>query len=316
MIKAAKEFNNVQFGHATGIKAHTEKLDNYHNAFASIYEGRYVTGIAAGMKLNEMIEKGEISKSEAKVGFIGAFPYAEVISEYTAFYLGIKSVCDSATMIVRYANSWHDEEGEKKLAEKLIDEDKCKIISQDTDSQGAPSVCESKGIPNVFYNGELKSNKNSYLISLRINWRPYFKYFIKNILDGKKMDYDWTGNLTNGAVEIYDASDIAAEGTQDAINKAIAELKEGKLKVFNTSKFTVDGKPVTSYKFEDDKELIYDGYFHESEYISAPLFDLKIDGITEIITSTPSTSVIIFAAAICLIIALLVATILAFSCKA
>ena len=348
LIRAAKEFKNIEFGHATGNQAHKEKLDNFHNAFASIYEGRYVTGIAAGMKLNEMIEKGEIKKSEAKVGYIGAFPYAEVISGYSAFYLGIKSVCDSATMIVRYSNSWYDEEGEKNLAEKLIDEDKCKIISQHADSQGAPSVCESRGIPNVFYNGENKSNKKSYLISSRINWRPYFRYFINNTLNGKKMGYDWTGNLQDGAVEIYDASDIAAKGTQDAINKAIEDLKEKKLKVFDTSKFTVNGKPVTSYKIEGDKELISDGYFHESEYISAPSFDLKIDGITVITddekdtsetdTSTDSTSDIIVpnstnytiyrrhkdsglsAGAICAIIiplcvALLAATILAFICK-
>ena len=144
LIRAAKELPKVQFAHATGTKAHTEKLSNFHNAFSSIYEGRYVTGIAAGMKLNDMIEKGDIKKEEAKVGYIGAFPYAEVVSGYTAFFLGVRSVCDFVNMTVRYTNSWYDEKGEAKIAEQLIDEDKCKLISQHADSQGAPMVVKIK----------------------------------------------------------------------------------------------------------------------------------------------------------------------------
>ena len=309
LIRAAKESKNIEFGHATGTKAHTEKLNNFHNAFSSIYEGRYVTGIAAGMKLNEMIRNGNITAEEAKAGYVGAFPYAEVVSGYTAFYLGIKSVCESATMSVRYTNSWYDEEGEKNVAEQLIDIDKCKVISQHADSPGVPTVCENKGIPNVFYNGENPSLKNSYLISSRINWRPYFRYFINSTLNNKTMEYDWVGNLTNGAVEIYNASSLASQGTQSAVDKAIADLKQGTLKVFNTSKFTVsnqvnnlvvDGnKHVTSYKadvdtdnnFEGDTEVISNGYFHESEYRSAPYFDLRIDGITEIFNDNNETSI-------------------------
>ena len=211
------------------------------------------------------------------------------MSGYTAFYLGVKSVCDSAKMKVRYTNSWYDEDGEKSAAEKLIDEDKCKIISQHADSQGAPSVCESKNVPNVFFNGENKEKANSYLISSRINWKPYFRYFIENTQAGTTMDYDWIGTLSDGSVEIFDASDIAASGTQDAVNQAINDLKAGSLHVFDTSKFTVNGNPVTTYKV-DGKEAISDGYFHESEFTSAPYFDLRIDGINEITDDATTTT--------------------------
>ena len=287
ILRAAKEYPKIQFAHATGTLAHTEKLDNFHNVFAKIYEARYVTGIAAGMKLNEMIKNNEIKESEAKIGYVGAFPYAEVISGFTAFYLGAKSVCNSTTMKVRYTGSWYDEKLEKEAAEKLIDDDKCKIISQHADSQGAPNVCESKGVPNVYYNGENTQLTKSYLISQKINYKPFFKIFVEKTQKGTKMDYDYTGSLNDDSVIVYKASSIAASGTQAAVDKAIEDLKSNKTKVFDTSKFTVNGTKLTSYKadvdtdenFEKDTEAISDGYFHESELRSAPYFDIIIDGI-------------------------------------
>ena len=287
ILKAAKEYPKIQFAHATGTLAHTEKLDNFHNVFAKIYEARYVTGIAAGMKLNEMIKNNEIKESEAKIGYVGAFPYAEVISGFTAFYLGAKSVCNSTTMKVRYTGSWYDEKLEKEAAEKLIDDDKCKIISQHADSQGAPNVCESKGVPNVYYNGENTQLTKSYLISQKINYKPFFKIFVENTQKGTKMEYDYTGSLNDDSVIVYKASSIAASGTQAAVDKAIEDLKSNKTKVFDTSKFTVGGQKLTSYladvdtddNFKNDTEAISDGYFHESELRSAPYFDIIIDGI-------------------------------------
>ena len=249
------------------------------------------------MKLNEMIAKNEIKESEAIIGYVGAFPYAEVISGFSAFYLGTKSVCNSAVMKVRYTNSWYDEQLEREMAEKLINEDNCKIISQHADSQGAPNACESKNIPNVYYNGENKQLTNSYLISQKIDYKPFFKIFIESTQNGLQMDYDYTGSLNDGSVIIYPASSIAAEGTQDAVNQAISDLKSGNIKVFDTSKFTVNGKTLTSYKadvdtddkFEKDTEVISDGYFHESEYRSAPYFDLIIDGIDDGTQTTNSS---------------------------
>ena len=289
LIEAAKEYPEVQFCHATGTKAHTENLPNFHNAFAAIYEGRYLAGIAAGMKLNEMIEAGKFTAKEAKMGYVGAFTYAEVISGYTSFYLGAKSVCPSVTMEVQFTGSWYDETEEKSAAEALIARG-CKLISQHADSMGAPTACETKNIPNVSYNGStVKACPNTFIVSSRINWAPYFEYAIQNVIDGKEIDTDWTGTLATGSVELTEINEqAAAKGTKEAIEEAKAKLEAGTLHVFDTKTFTEKGKEVTSYMadvdtdadYAPDTEVVKDGYFHESEYRSAPYFNLGIDGIT------------------------------------
>ena len=289
MIQAAKEFPEVQFCHSTGTKAHTENLDNYHNAFASIYEGRYLAGVAAGLKLNEMIEAGDIKAEEAKIGYIGAFTYAEVISGYTSFFLGARSICPSATMEVTFTGSWYDETAEKEGANTLIN-DKCVLISQHADSMGAPTACENAGIPNVSYNGSTVSAcPNTFIVSSRIDWTPYYVYAITAAMNGEAIDADWTGTLDTESVLLTEVNEqAAAAGTADKIAEIREKLISGEIHVFDTSAFTVDGKNLDSYKadvdtdaeYTPDTEVIADGYFHESEYRSAPYFDLRIDGIT------------------------------------
>ena len=289
LIEAADEYKDVQFCHATGTMAHTEKKDNFHNAFASIYEGRYVAGVAAGMKLNEMIESGKITADQAVMGYVGAYTYAEVISGYTSFYLGAKSVCPTTTMKVQFTGSWYDETAEKEAATKLISSG-CVLISQHADSMGAPTACENAGVPNVSYNGSTQDAcPNTFIISSRIDWAPYFEYAIKAAMEGKSIDTDWVGNLSTGSVALTAVNEnAAAKGTKEALDNVIADLKAGKVHVFDTANFTVGGKKLDSYQadvdtdanFTPDTEVIKDGYFHESEYRSAPYFDLRIDGIT------------------------------------
>ena len=288
IIQAAQEFPEVQFCHSTGTRAHTEGLANYHNAFASIYEGRYLAGIVAGLKLNEMIANGEITEDEAKMGYVGAYTYAEVLSGYTSFYLGAKSVCPSVTMDVTFTGSWYDETDEREAANNLI-AGGCVLISQHADSMGAPSACEEHGVPNVSYNGSTAANcPETYLVSSRIDWTPYYLYAINCVLNGEEIAADWTGTLETGSVVLTELGENVAEGTQEAIDEATAALEAGTLHVFDTSTFTVDGATVDSYMADvdtdadntGDTEAIADGYFHESEYRSAPYFDLQIDGIT------------------------------------
>ena len=289
MIQAAKEFPDVQFCHSTGTKAHTENLANYHNAFASIYEGRYLAGIVAGMKLNEMIEAGQFTADEAKIGYVGAFTYAEVISGYTSFFLGARSVCPTATMEVTFTGSWYDETAEKEGAQKLINNG-CKLISQHADSMGAPTACETAGVPDVSYNGSTEAAcPNTYLISSRIDWAPYYEYAITKAMNGETIDADWTGTLATGSVVLTDLNEnVAAEGTAEAIADATAKLESGELHVFDCSAFTVNGETLTSSMadvdtdadYTPDTEAIVDGYFAESTFRSAPYFQLQIDGIT------------------------------------
>ena len=289
MIQAAQEFPEVQFCHATGTKAHTQGLSNYHNAFAAIYEGRYLAGVVAGMKLNEMIEAGEFTAEEAKMGYVGAFTYAEVVSGYTSFYLGAKSVCPSVTMDVTFTGSWYDETAEKEGANKLI-AGGAKLISQHADSMGAPTACETAGVPNVSYNGStVAACPNTFIVSSRINWAPYYEYVVNCVKNGEAIAADWTGTIATGSVVLTDINEqAAAAGTADKVAEVKADIESGKIHVFDTTTFTVEGKALDSYladvdtdpNYTPDTEVIENGYFNESAKRSAPYFDLKIDGIT------------------------------------
>lgn len=288
ILRAAKEFPNTLFAHATGTMAHTENLDNFVNAFASIYEGRYLAGVTAGMKLNEMIESGKITADKAKMGYVGAYTYAEVISGYTSFYLGAKSVCHSVTMNVTFTGSWYDETKEKNAAISLIN-DGCVLISQHADSMGAPNACEEKGVPNVSYNGStVNACPNTFIISSRINWAPYYKYLIAQTVNNQPVAKDWVGTLKTGSVELTDLGGKAmAAGTVEKLVEVRNQLLNGSLHVFDITKFTVNGKTLDSYKadvdtdaaYTPDTEVVANGYFQESAFRSAPYFDVRIDGI-------------------------------------
>ena len=294
LLRAAKEYPDVQFCHATGTMAHTENLDNFHNAFAHIYQGRYLAGIAAGMKLNEMIANKTkvngtvVTADTAKIGYVGAYTYAEVISGYTSFYLGAKSVCPSVTMEVQFTGSWYDETAEKEAATTLIGR-KCVLISQHADSMGAPTACENAGVPNVSYNGStISACPNTFIVSSRIDWTPYFKYMIECVQNDQAIDADWCGGIAEGSVVLTEVNEkVAAAGTQQAIDDAKAKLADGTLNVFDTANFTIDGKKPESYvadvdtdaDYTPDKEVIADGILEESKYRSAPYFALRIDGI-------------------------------------
>ena len=303
IMQAAQEFPEVQFCHATGTYAHTAGIANHHNAFASIYEGRYLAGVAAGMKLVEMYNNGLQEKNfdaegNIKIGYVGAYPYAEVVSGYTSFFLGAQSVVEeeladegiSVSMEVTYTGSWFDEQKEKDGANTLIGNGAA-LISQHADSMGAPSACEDAGVPNVSYNGSTAAEcPDTYIISSRINWVPYFEYMIDCVMNGDEIDKDWTGTLENGAVALTEVGAAAAEGTQAKIDEVKAKLISGELKVFDCSKFTVGGEHLTEYmadvdtdkNYEKDTQVIENGVFMESKYRSAPYFDVRIDGITEL----------------------------------
>lgn len=282
MKQAAEEFPEVEFCHATGYQAASSGLANMHNFFTSVYESRYVSGVVAGLKLNEMMAAD--SALVPKIGYVGAFPYAEVISGYTSFFLGVRSVCPEAEMEVTYTNSWASFDLEKEAAEALI-ADGCVLISQHADTTGAPTACEAAGVPCVGYNiSMIATAPNNALTSASIDWGPYYTFATQSVLDGTSIPADWCQGYSEGANKITELNaDVVAEGTADKVAEVESAIKSGDLHVFDTATWTVGGK-----KAEDDAELmdkykdyIYDGYFHESELASAPSFDIKIDGITD-----------------------------------
>jgi basic membrane protein A len=292
MQQAAQEKPDVEFCHATGTNAHVAGLPNFHNAFAAIYEGRYLAGIAAGMKLNEIKAAGKLKGDVPMMGYVGAFTYAEVVSGYTSFYLGAKSVCPDVKMKVQFTGSWYDEKEEKAAAEALIAAG-ADLISQHADSMGAPTACENAGIPDISYNGStVASCPNTFIVASRIDWAPYFEYIVNQKIAGEAIATDWTGTIATGSVVLTDVNDkAAAAGTKEAIEAKRAEFQAGTAHVYDTAAegfITVGGKPMaedwrpgeaTDGAFADGTKIVYDGYFHESEYRSAPYFDAWIDGI-------------------------------------
>lgn len=295
MIEAAKNYPNTMFCHATGVRAATAGVANFYNAFASIYEGRFLAGVVAGLKLQELYGEGEnkaVSDENAKVGYVGAYPYAEVVSGYTSWFLGVRSVVENATMEVAYTNEWYHESKERTAAELLLGRG-AKLLSQHADSYGAPNACEAANVPNVSYNGStLEQCPKTFLVSSKINWQPYYEHVIDCRLKNKQLEKDYVGTFATGSVQLTDFSKNCAQGTAEKVNAIKAELEAGTRHVFDTSKFTVGGKAPTEENCAPNSEftwdvpegikLIEDGYYHESVYRSAPSFDVRIDGITEL----------------------------------
>lgn len=280
--QAAEEFPEVEFCHATGYQAASSGLDNMHNFFTSVYESRYVSGVVAGMKLNEMMAAD--SSVVPKIGYVGAFPFAEVISGYTSYFLGVRSVCPEAEMEVTFTNSWASFDLEKEAAEALI-ADGCVLISQHADTTGAPTACEAAGVPCVGYNiSMIATAPTQALTSASIDWGPYYTFAAQSVVDGTAIPADWCQGYSEGADKITELNEgVVADGTAEKVKEVEEAIKAGELHVFDTSTWTVNGK-----KAEDDAELmakyeayIYDGYFHESELASAPSFDIRIDGIVD-----------------------------------
>ncbi len=288
MIEAAREYPEIEFCHATGYQAATCGLDNVHNYFTSVYESRYVSGVVAGMKLNEMIADGTITADQCVVGYVGAFPYAEVISGYTAFFLGIRSVCPEATMKVQYTNSWASFDLEKEAAEALIAQG-CVLISQHADTTGAPTACEAAGVPCVGYNvSMIATAPNTALTSASIDWAPYNTYAVECVINGEPIAVDWCQGYDTGANKITELNEgVVAEGTAEKVAEVEAALVSGDLKVFDTSTFTIGGETLESLieanaDYAKYADYVSDGYFHESELASAPSFDIIVDGIEQV----------------------------------
>ena len=307
MLNAAKEYKEVQFCHATGTNAKNAKLSNYHNAFASIYQGRFLAGYAAGLKLVEDHKADLDAQKALKVGYVGAFTYAEVMSGYTSWFLGVRNAlrdynyADSlVTMDVSFTGSWYDPEGEGSAADALI-KDGAILVSQHADSMGAPGTCEKANIPNVTYNVETKDEcPKTYLAYSRINWAPYYKAVVNAVYEGKSIENEvnsnWTGTIASGSVEYNvnwdnltkDASKLADYKAKfAAVEKDVKE--KGAAKVFDCSTFTVNGAALTTYQadtdgdFQGETEAIVTkngvSYFNESADASAPYFNVEIDGI-------------------------------------
>ena len=288
MLKVAPDYPEIEFIACTNQASWGDGLENTHNAFANIYEGRYLAGVVAGMKLQQMIDEGEITADQAVIGYVGAFSFAEVISGFTAYFLGARSVCPSVTMKVQFVGSWSDATEEANAASALADMG-CVMISQHSDNTTPATTAEAKGVFHTGYNNDMISvAPGASLIGTRINWAPYFEYAIEAVANGESFDQDWCHGMDMGAVVMTDLNeDIAAPGTAEKLAEVEAKIRSGELQVFDTSTFTIEGKALESaFALDtdgdftpDSEEAVFDGAFHESYFQSAPYFALSIDGI-------------------------------------
>ena len=263
--EVAAEYPNIQFCHATGYQAASSGLSNFHNYFASIYEARYLAGIAAGLKTETN-----------KLGYVAAYPFAEVISGYTAFYLGAKSVNPDVTMEIMYTNSWNDPTVESQVAKALIDRG-CDVISQHSDSTAPATTAEENGVWQVGYNNDMiEAAPEASLISARIDWGIYVTEAVQHVIDGTEIPTDWCKGYADGAVYLSPLNtNIAAEGTQEAIDAAIEQLKAGELHVF--------AGPLTGVSPDGQTIEIPEGdYYHEQEEQSAPSWQYIVEGCTAV----------------------------------
>ncbi len=248
-VMLAREFPDVQFCQASMPDISIEGTpENYHTFNGEIYQARYVSGIVAGMKLRQLLDSGVLLPEEALVGYVGANSTTEVISGYTAFLLGVRSVVPEATMRVRYTGSWSNFAAEKAQARELINEG-CVIIAQHVNTTGAAVACEEaaaagRTVYHIGYHQSMSDVAPSCaLVSIRTNWAPYVIQAVKAVMENQKIENvvearahgrDMSAGFENGWVELLELNKfIAAEGTQEKINNAIENMKSGKIRVFS-----------------------------------------------------------------------------------
>jgi basic membrane protein A len=286
----AEEYPDVQFCQATCSNANdTPVLENYHTYMGAVYQGRYVSGVVAGLKLKELIEDGVITQEEAKVGYVAAYPYAEVISGYTAFFLGVRSVVPEAVMTVAYADSWSNYTEEKRLAQALI-EDGCVIISQHSDTAGPAVACEKlSGKYTVYHVGYNESMTDvaptTSLISCRINWTAYELAAVQAVLNGEKIEDNVVGSTNGndawagfeeGWVQMLDLNElIAAEGTEEYVEDTIRALEKNTCQVFYGNYLGVD-------PWDSTDTIDLNTEYIENETASAPAFHYVLQDVISI----------------------------------
>ena len=291
MLEVVDDYPEIEFISCTNCASVFDGRDNTHNAFANIFEGRYIAGVVAGMKLQQMVDEGTIKPEEAVIGYVGAFPFAEVVSGYTSYFLGARSVCPSVTMKVMYVSSWSDATAESDAALALIDQG-CVLISQHSDNTTPATAAQSRGVFHTGYNNDMTGiAPEASLIGTRIDWGIYFSEAIRAYANGEEIPQDWCAGMADGAVVMTPLNEaIAAPGTAEKVAEVEAALADGSLQVFDTSTFTVGGEELThAFALDtdgdftpDSEEAVYDGAFHESVFQSAPYFTVRIDGITEL----------------------------------
>lgn len=242
--KVAQEYPDLYFFHASGYK----DGPNFVNYFGRMYQMRYLSGIAAGLKTESN-----------QVGYVAAMPIPEVVRGINAFTLGVRSVNPDATVEVIWTNSWGDPSKEKSAAQELINKG-CDVLGQHQDSPATQLAAEEGGVYCVGYHYPTPNvAPDAYLTAPVWNWAPYYIEQVQKIIDGT-----WTAKNYWGSevVKLDTLTALNAAGAQEAIDAAQAKLNSGEWDVFNGPIKDQDGnvKIQEGQKMTDEEMLNFDWF--------------------------------------------------------
>lgn len=230
-----EEYKDIIFSHATGYKSNETNFNNY---FGRIYQARYLTGIAAGLKALEL--------QNPSIGYVAAYgtEYAETCSGINAFALGVQAVYPEAVVHVNKISTWGDETKERQAAEALIDTYNCCVIAQHCDSAQPQKVAEERKIFSCGYNSDMtKESPNAQLTSAIWNWPVYYQTAIEAAMNDPENFMEnvgiYYGGLKENFVGISPVTDNCAEGTKEIIEKVSDMIISGEWDVFTGTKLSI-----------------------------------------------------------------------------
>lgn len=228
----AEKYPDVYFSHGTGYMSNGKNFNNY---FGRIYQARYLSGIVAGM-----------NTKNNKIGYVAAqdSSNAEVTGGIDAFAIGVESVNPKAKIYVDVTNSWYDEKKEKKASERLLSMG-CDVMTQHCDTSYPQTLAQEKGVYGIGYNSDMsKETPKSCLTSVIWNWSAYYTAAVKSVIDGTWDGSNYYGGMAEGLVEITGLASFAADGTQQKVDEATAEILSGQNNVFDGVLETNTGKKI------------------------------------------------------------------------
>ena len=228
----AEKYPDIYFSHGTGYMSNGKNFNNY---FGRIYQARYISGIVAGM-----------NTKTGKIGYVAAqdSSNSEVTGGIDAFAMGVYSVNPDAKVYVKVTNSWFDPDAEKAAAEELLAMG-CDVMSQHCDTPYPQTLAQAKGVYGIGYNSDMsKETPDSCLCSVIWNWSAYYTSAVQSVIDGTWDGSNYYGGMAEGLVEVTQLANFCAEGTQEKVDEATAQILSGSFNVFDGVIETNDGSTV------------------------------------------------------------------------
>jgi simple sugar transport system substrate-binding protein len=246
MLKVAPEFKDVKFEHATGFKT----ADNMRTYDVRAYQGAYVAGVIAG----------KMTKTNT-LGFVASVPIPEVVRNINAFTLGAQSVNPKVRTKVVWVNKWFDPGKETEAATALINGG-ADVLLQNTDSSAVLQTAEKMGKYAFGWDSDMTAYApKAHLASSIIDWAPYYRKAIKDVLEGTwKVEANWWG-MPEGAIDVVSINEAVPAEVRKLAEDKKAEIKEGKFNVWTGPLLDNTGKTVLAKDAVGDDKFVATNMF-------------------------------------------------------